>query len=39
MSEMGPLQLHDLKEAISELYNYYREHQSDISYTELKATK
>lgn len=37
--EMAPLRMHDLKDAVAELYSYYQAHKADIPYDELKGTK
>lgn len=37
--EYGPLQLHDLRSAVSSLYAYYVEHQREISREELERTR
>ena len=38
-AEMGPLRLHDLKDAVGELYAYYQGHREEIPYAELKETR
>lgn len=38
-AEMGPLRLHDLKDAVKELYAYYLAHKMNIPYYELKETR
>lgn len=37
-AEMGALQLHALKDSVTELYAYYQTHAADVSYYELKET-
>ncbi len=39
ISEMGPLALHDNKEAIRELYEYYQKNQNNIPIEVLKETR
>ena len=38
-AETGPLQLYELRDAVSELYAYYQAHRMEIPYDELKETK
>lgn len=38
-AEMGPLELHSLKEAVAELYACYQAHREEIPYDELKETR
>lgn len=38
-AEMGPLKLHDLKDAVEELYAYYQACKEKIPYYELKGTR
>lgn len=38
-AEMGPLRLHDLKDAVKELYAYYLAHKEEIPCEELKGTR
>lgn len=38
-AEMGPLRLHDLEDAVTELYSYYQTHRDEISYSELRNTR
>lgn len=37
--EMGELRLHDWKQAVGELYQYYQAHKGEIPYGELKETR
>lgn len=38
-AEMGPLEMHDLKDAVTELYAYYQAYQEEIPYDELRKTR
>lgn len=38
-AEMGPLELHSFKDAVTELYAYYQAHTANILYCELKKTR
>ncbi|MCI9577939.1 MAG: NAD(P)-dependent oxidoreductase [Oscillibacter sp.] len=38
-AEMGPLELHSFKDAVTELYAYYQAHKAEIPYGELKKTR
>jgi GDP-L-fucose synthase len=37
--EMGSLQLHSMRQAVEELYDYYQAHRSEIPYEEVKETR
>lgn len=37
--EMGGIQLHPMRDAVAELYEYYCDHKADIPYDELKNTR
>ena len=38
-AEMGPLELHSLRDAVAELYGYYQAHRGEIPYDELRETR